>query len=151
MTIDSPEALIARGIARRSLYVAPLWLLAAGLIWGVGGAASAAYALALVVANFAAAAALINWSVRISPVALMLTVLVGFALRLGILLLLVLAVSGLSLFEPVPLAITIAAGHLGLLVNEIRYVSASLSLPLSAPNSSGPNPPGPNPPGKETL
>ncbi|HCB34116.1 MAG TPA: ATP synthase subunit I [Acidimicrobiaceae bacterium] len=121
----APERDIARAIARRALAAAAPWLLVAGLVWGVDGAASAAYGLALVVLNLLAAAALITHSARISPTAVMVAVLAGFVVRLGLLTLAVLAVSGLSLFEPVPLAATIVVGHLGLLVWESRRVVAS--------------------------
>lgn len=122
-----PERDIARGITRRALYVAPVWLLAAGLIWGIDGAASAAYGLALVLANLLAAAAIITHSARISPTALMAAVMGGFVVRLGLLAAAVLAVSSLSVFEAVPLAITILVSHLGLLVWETRYVSLTLA------------------------
>ena len=130
---------MARGIARRSLWVAPVWLALSGIVWGVGGAASSGFGLLLVVANLLAAAASMAWAVRISPVALMITVMVGFALRLALLLLAVWAVSGLSLFEPIPLAITIGVSHLGLLAFEMRYVSLSLSpAPVAAVGSQVP-------------
>ena len=123
----SPEKVIAVHIARRGLLVSPLWIAICGLIWGYGAAASAAYGVVLVLANLFAAAALMNWAIRISPVALMATTLGGFIVRLGLLFVAVLAVSSLDLFEPIPLGITIAICHLGLLVWEIRYVSGSLA------------------------
>ena len=125
----SPEKAIAIDIARRGLLVGPVWVVFCGVVWGIGGATSAAYALVLVLGNLLLAAGLANWAIRVSPVLLMATSLGGFVVRLGLLLVAVLAVSGLSLFEPVPLAITIAAGHLGLLAWEIRYVSLRLAAP----------------------
>ena len=126
---DAPERAIAADIARRSLYVSPVWVAACGLVWGVGGAASAAYGIVLVVVNLVAAAAIMTWAVRISPVALMAASLGGFVGRLAVLFGAVVAVSGLSLFEQVPLGITIGVSHLGLLVWEMRYVSLRLAAP----------------------
>ncbi len=128
-TVLEPERGIARDIVRRGLYVAPVWLLITGLIWGIGGAASSAYGLALVLANIWAAAAIITHAARISPTALMGAVMGGFIVRLALLAGAVFAVSWLSLFEPVPLAITILVSHLGLLVVEARYVSLALAQP----------------------
>ncbi len=124
-----PERDIARDIVRRALYIAPVWLLIAGLAWGIDGAVSSAYGLVLVLANLLAAAAIITYAARISPTALMAAVMGGFIVRLALLVGAVFAVSWISLFEPVPLAITILVAHLGLLVVEARYVSLALAQP----------------------
>ncbi len=143
---DAPERAIANDIARRSLYVSPVWVAICGIAWGAGGAASAAYGIVLVVANLVAAAAIMTWAVRISPVALMAASLGGFVGRLAVLFGAVLAVSGLSLFEPIPLGMTIGVSHLGLLVWEMRYVSLSLSSPGVVPKRSSRRSAGPRGP-----
>ncbi len=129
----SPEKIIAWQVARRGLLVSPLWIAACGLIWGFGGAASAAYGLVLVLANLLVAAVLMNWAIAISPAALMAATLGGFVARLGALAGAVMAVSRLSAFEPIPLGITIAISHLGLLSWEMRYVSLRLAAPIGRP------------------
>jgi len=125
----SPERDIAFDMARRSLWVFPAWVVASGFIWGMGGAFSSALGYVLVIGNLAAAAALMAWGARTSPVALMGATLGGFIARLVVLAGIVLAVAQLSFFEPVPIAITIITSHLGLLVWEIRYVSLRLAAP----------------------
>ncbi len=125
----SPERAIARDIARRSLWVFPAWVVASGLIWGIGGALSSALGYGLVIGNLATAAALMAWGARTSPVALMGVTLGGFVVRLALLAGIVLAVGQLGFFEPVPIAITIISSHIGLLVWEIRYVSLRLAAP----------------------
>ena len=125
----APERDIAFDMARRSLWVFPAWVVVSGFIWGMGGALSSALGYVLVVGNLAAAAALMAWGARTSPVALMAVTLGGFIVRLALLAGVVLAVSPLGFFEPVPIAITILASHLGLLVWEIRYVSLRLAAP----------------------
>lgn len=134
---DTPERDIARDMVRRALPVAPVWVIVCGLVWGVGGAVSAGYALVLVLANFLAAATLLTWAARISPAALMGAALGGFVLRLACITLAVLAVQGLGWFEPIPLGITIIVAHLGLLMWETRYVSLSLAHPGLAPGGRG--------------
>lgn len=126
-----PERIIAASIARRALIAAPAWLIVAGVIWGVGGALSAAYGVALVVANIFAAAAIIVFAARISPTALMAATLGGFVVRLGALVGAVYAVSWSSLFEPWPLGLSVGVGHLGLLAVECRYLSLALARPTS--------------------
>lgn len=122
-----PERAIATSIAKRALIAAPIWLIAAGIIWGVGGALSAAYGVGLVVANIFAAAAIITVAARISPAALMAATLGGFVVRLVALLGAVYAVSWSSLFEPWPLGLSVGIGHLGLLAVECRYLSLALA------------------------
>tara|TARA_B110000008_G_scaffold97272_1_gene99856 strand:+ start:286 stop:753 length:468 start_codon:yes stop_codon:yes gene_type:complete len=126
---SEPERLIVADLVKRGLKIAPIWILLAGLIWGFDGAASAAYGLALVLANFVMAAAFLTWAGRISPAVLMAAALGGFIFRLIILTIAVVAVRNLSMFLPVPLGITIIVSHLGLLTWETRYVSLSLAHP----------------------
>ena len=125
----APERQVARDIVRRGLLVAPLLILACGAIWGLVGAASSAYAIVLVLANFLLAAFLITWSARISLGVLMGAVLFGYLLRLGLIFLAVYVVKDASWVERLPLGFTIIVTHLGLLVWELRYVSATLAYP----------------------
>ncbi len=133
---SEPERLIVADLVKRGLKIAPIWILLAGLIWGFDGAASAAYGLALVLANFVMAAAFLTWAGRISPAVLMAAALGGFIFRLIILTIAVVAVRNLSMFLPVPLGITIIVSHLGLLTWETRYVSLSLAHPGLVPDAS---------------
>ncbi|MAQ48694.1 MAG: ATP synthase subunit I, partial [Chloroflexi bacterium] len=122
---DEPEKGIVVDMLRRGIKIVPAWLLISLLVWGVDGALSAAYGVALIFANFLTAALFLTWAARISPAALMFAALFGFIFRLGALTVAVIAVSKISFFAPVPLGITIIVSHLGLLVWETRYVSLS--------------------------
>jgi hypothetical protein len=124
----APEQEIANDLAKRALIVAPLFL-AFGAIWGLDGVASAAYGLAIVVVNFLVAAALLAWAARISPVVIMAAALFGFLVRMGLVAAAVLAVIDATWVEVVPLGITIAVTHVGLLFWETTKVSASLAFP----------------------
>lgn len=126
---------MARDLARRAVPVAPVLVALCGVVWGMDGALSSAYAVALVVANFLVAAALMAWAVRISLAALMATVLAGYLVRLGALALAVLAVRHAGWVELVPLGLTLVATHLGLLVWESRKVSLSLAFPGLKPDA----------------
>ncbi|MEC8975760.1 MAG: ATP synthase subunit I [Actinomycetota bacterium] len=132
-----PERGIVADMLRRGVKFVPMWLLFTLLLWGPDGAASAAYGIGLIFANFIAAAALLTWAGRISPTALMVAALGGFILRLGVLTVAVIAASKISVFAPVPLGITIIVSHLGLLIWETRYVSLSLAYPGIGPRPLG--------------
>jgi hypothetical protein len=136
---DTPavEREVAFDMVRRALPVAPVLLLAAGLGWGSAGAYSAAYALVLVLLNFVLAAALLSWAAKSSLSLLMAAALGGYLLRLALITVAVLAITGQSWFRPIPLSATIVITHLGLLIWELRYVSASLAFPGLKPQQKG--------------
>jgi hypothetical protein len=136
---DGPavERQIAIDLARRGLIVAPVLLLAAGLGWGIHGVLSAAYALVLVLLNFALSAALLSWAARTSLGLLMGVTLFGYVARLALIAVAVLAISGQPWFSPIPLCATLLVTHLGLLIWETRYVSATLAFPGLKPRPAG--------------
>jgi hypothetical protein len=131
---QAPEREVARDLVKRGLWVAPFWILLCGAIWGVDGAASAAYGLAIVLGNFLLAAAIMTVTARMSPAALMGGVLFGFLIRLGVILIAILLVVDQDWVNVVPLGITIVLFHLGLLFWETSKVSASLAFPGLKPN-----------------
>jgi hypothetical protein len=131
----APETEIARDLVRRAVPVAPVLVVISGLVWGLDGALSSAYAVALVVVNFLVAAALMAWAAKISVGMLMGTVLAGYLLRLGAITLAVLAVRNAGWVELLPLGLTLVTTHLGLLVWEARHVSLSLAFPGLKPRA----------------
>ena len=128
---DGPatEQSIANDLVKRGLMVLPALLVVFGITHGLHGALSSAYGLALVLVNFLFAAALLAWSARISLSMLMVAVLGGYVLRLGLVTAAVIAVRDTAWVEMVPLGVTIIVTHLGLLLWETKYVSASLAYP----------------------
>lgn len=134
----APETEVALDLARHALPVAPVLIAVCGLVWGLHGALSSAYAVGLVVANFLVAAALMAWAARISVAMLMGTVLAGYLLRLGALTVAVLAVRHAGWVELVPLGLTLVITHVGLLVWETRRVSLSLAYPGLKPSALNP-------------
>ena len=131
----APERQVARDLVRHGLIVAPVAIALGALGWGAAGAASVAFALGLVLANFLVAAALLGWAARISLGLLMGVSLFGFVLRLGAISAAVLLVADQAWVEPIPLGITLVVTHLGLLFWETRFVSASLAFPGLKPSS----------------
>ena len=120
-------------MVRRALPVLPVLILVAGLIWGVHGALSAAFAIGLVLVNFTLSATLMVWSARIALALMMVAALGGFVVRLALITVAVLAVKDQPWVEIVPLGLTLVVTHLGLLIWEARHLSMSLAYPAVKP------------------
>ena len=125
----SVELDIVRHLLVQGAKAAPLLVVAAALVWGVDGALSAAYGLALVGANYLLSAALLSTTARISLGLMMGAALFGYLMRLGLIFLAVWLVKDASWVNVVPLGITLIITHLGLLLWELRYISGSLAYP----------------------
>ena len=127
--IGAPELGVATDMARKSLVVAAVLIVASGAIWGVAGALSSAYSVVLVVLNFIAAAALIGAGAKRGVNFLMAAVLGGYLARFAVLTAAILLVKDASWVERAPLFITLLVTHIGLLLWETRSVSLSLAYP----------------------
>lgn len=128
------EQEVVRDLIKRGLIALPVALGIGFVGWGFDGMASVGFAVALVLVNFAVAAALLGWAARISLGLLMGVTLFGFLLRLAAIGVAVMAVKGQSWVAPLPLGIALVVAHLGLLFWETRYVSASLAFPGLKPS-----------------
>jgi hypothetical protein len=126
---EEVESAIARDLAKHAAYVAPLTVVALGLWKGWPGAIGAALALALVVANFLAAAALLTWSARISPAAVAGAALGGYVVRIGLITVVGVAVHDQPWLNFAVFGIVLLTAHLGLLAWELRSVSLTLAAP----------------------
>ncbi|HUW04303.1 MAG TPA: ATP synthase subunit I [Acidimicrobiales bacterium] len=129
----APEREVVADLLRRAVYVGPVFIALGAIGWGTAGALSAAFAITLVVANFALAAALMGWAARISFGMLAGVALFGYLIRIGLVFAAVWLVKDASWVERVPLGLTLVITHLGLLFWEVRYVSASLAFPGLTP------------------
>jgi hypothetical protein len=131
----APEGQLVRDMMKRAAWAAPVMIAVFGLIWGVAGALSTAYAIGLVCVNFVLAASLMAWSARISVAMLGAAAMFGFLIRLAIIFAAVLLVREAWWVQLVPLGLTIVITHLGLLFWEMKYVSASLAFPGLKPKT----------------
>lgn len=132
----SPATQVAFDMVKRSIPFLPLGVLVGAAFAGTDGAWSVAFAMVLVLVNFVLAAALLAWASRISFALVASAALGGYALRLGLIFLAVWLVKDQSWVALVPLGVTIIVTHLGLLVWELRFVSASLAYPGLKPRTS---------------
>jgi hypothetical protein len=134
MTDATPELRVATDMARKSLVVAAILVVASSIVWGVDGALSSAYSVVLVVLNFLAAAALIGAGAKRGANFLMAAVLGGYLARLGVLTAAIVLVKDAAWVERAPLFITLLVTHVGLLIWETRSVSLSLAYPGLKPS-----------------
>jgi len=105
-------------------------LIAIGAIgWQMHGVLTTAFAVAIVVLNFLAAAALMTWAARISLGMLMGAVLIGYIVRMGIIALAVFAVKDEPWVVLPLLGFALVLTHLALLFWEMRHLSVSLAYP----------------------
>lgn len=127
------EREVARDLLRRGLAAGPVLTAVAAAIWGVRGGVSAAFALAVVLANFAVAGVLAGWAGRRSPGWVGGVALGGFALRMAMVTAAVLSVRRADWLEPTALGVCLVACHLALLAWQARHVSLSLAFPALSP------------------
>jgi hypothetical protein len=132
----SPEADIARDLVKRAIWVAPALLVLSALAWGVDGALSAGVGIGIVMANFTLSAAMLTWAGRISVGFVLGVSMFGYVFRLGLITAVVLLIKDFAWVELVPLGLTLIITHLGLLLWETKYVSASLAYPGLKPSAS---------------
>ena len=127
--IPAVEREVVVDMVRRAAPVLPAVVLVAGLVRGLDGAYSAAFAVALVIGNFLLAAALLGWAARISPVVLAAAAMGGFVGRLVVITVAFLLVKDQAWVDVAAFGFTLIVTHLGLLIWETRHVSASLAFP----------------------
>ena len=130
----APEVGVSKDMIRRGLVVAPLLIAVCGFVWGLHGAYSSAYGVAIVLVNFALAAGLVAVTARISIGLMMGAVLFGYLVRLGLIFLAVLLVKESGWISLPALGATIIVTHLGLLIWEMKFVALSLSHPGLKPS-----------------
>jgi hypothetical protein len=127
------EKEIVTDMARRAAYAAPVIVIVAGAIWGGRGALSAAYALGLVLLNFALSATILTRAAKMSPNATMAAVLGGFLFRMTLVAVAIALVNDAGWVSRFPLGLTVVGTHLGLLMWEARFLSVSLAFPALKP------------------
>jgi hypothetical protein len=127
------EKQIVVDMARRAALVAPALVLVGAIGWGVHGALSVAYALAVVLVNFGLSAAIVGRAAKASPGVMMGAVLGGFLFRMVLVAAAVALVNDAGWVSRLPLGVAIVATHLGLLIWEAKYLSVSLAFPALKP------------------
>lgn len=131
----SPAAEVARDMVKKGLVALPVGMVLGAVFGGFAGAMSVSYGIGLVLVNLILSAALLAWASKISFAAVASAALGGYAMRLGLIFLAVWVVKDMSWVAMLPLGITLIVTHLGLLVWELRHVSASMAYPGLKPKT----------------
>ncbi len=131
----SPAAEVAADMVKRGLLLLPFGMSVGAMIQGFNGAMSVTFGMVLVLINLVLSAALLAWASKISFAAVASAALGGYAIRLGLIFLAVWIVKDMYWVAMVPLGLTLIVTHLGLLVWELRYVSASMAYPGLKPKT----------------
>jgi hypothetical protein len=128
---DTPpvERQLAFDMARRAVPLAPVLVALSGLVWGWDGVWSSLVAVGIVLLNLIGAALAMTWAARRSLATLMAVALGGFVVRMAIVVVIVALIRHEPWVDLVALGVNILVTQLGLLVLELRYVSASLAFP----------------------
>ena len=117
------ESNLARDTVARGIYVGPVLVLIFGLLRGWDGAWSAALGVALVVANFLLAGALLSISARISLQAYHAAALIGFFLRTALFIGAVYLIASLVEVDRIAFGISAVVAYLALLTWEAVAIS----------------------------
>ncbi|MEX1124407.1 MAG: ATP synthase subunit I [Acidimicrobiia bacterium] len=117
------ESLLARKVAFRGLYVAPVIIAIFWLTRGWQGAWSSALGLAVVVLNFLLAGAILSISARISLQAYHAAAFIGFFLRLGLFVGAVAIIANVLDVDRLAFGISAVVGYLSLLTLEAVAIS----------------------------
>ena len=125
---------MARHTVARAVYVAPVLIVIFALIGGWQGAWSSALGVAVVVANFLLAGALLSISARISLQAYHAAALIGFILRLGLFAGAAYLIAALVDVDRLAFGISAVIGYLTLLVIEAIAVANGGERDLSWTN-----------------
>jgi hypothetical protein len=129
--VETPdvERQVALDLARRGALIAPVVIIVAGLIAGWDGVLSAAIALAIVLLNFLAAAAIMTRAAKSGPGALGAAAAGGFAVRMAVILIALVVLHNQPWIDMPVFGIVLVGSVLGLLFWEMKYVSLTLAAP----------------------
>ncbi len=128
------ESILARHTVARVVYVGPVLVAIFAVIGGWTGAWSAALGIALVIANFLLAGAILSISARISLQAYHAAALIGFILRLGLFAGAAYLIAALVDVDRLAFGISAVIGYLTLLVIEAIAVANGGERDLSWTN-----------------
>ncbi|CAN5895960.1 hypothetical protein BH23ACT5_BH23ACT5_07550 [soil metagenome] len=118
------ETILARHTVSRAVFVAPVLIAAFWLARGTGGALGAVLGVAVIVANFLLAGAILSISARISLAVYHAAALFGFFVRLGLIMLTMLLVARLvEDLDRLAFGISAVIGYLVLLTWEAVAVA----------------------------
>ena len=127
--VDKIERGIASDLAKKAAIVTPIVVIGLGVWRGPDAALGAFLALALVVVNFFASAAILGWTAKHAPHALAGVAMLSFLGRLVIITIIGAGIKQLDIVDFPVFAITLVVSYLALLFWEMRSISLTLAYP----------------------
>ncbi|MGZ8733651.1 MAG: ATP synthase subunit I [Acidimicrobiia bacterium] len=127
--VPDHESEIARDLARRTLFVAPIVLIVAGLWQGWEGVVGAALGLVVVAANFLVLAKLMATGAKAGAQAVAFAAMLSYAVLLIVVTLLAVILRGISQVDLASFVVTIAIVHLALLFLELPKLGLTPGAP----------------------
>lgn len=128
-----PERELARRLAPWGVPATALAFLGGALAGGAGAGWSAGLGVAVAAANFTLHGLSLAWAARISAVALGTVAVVGFALRMGAIVALLLVLDRLAWFSPLAFGLAVVPATLVLLGLEVRLLCGGVGSELRLP------------------
>ena len=128
-SIEKIERDIAADLAKKAAIVTPIVVIGLGIWRGPDAALGAFLALALIVANFFASAAILGWTAKHAPHALAGVAMLSFLGRLVIITIIGAGIKQLDIVDFPVFAITLVVSYLALLFWEMRSISLTLAYP----------------------
>jgi len=128
-SIEKIERDIAVDLAKKAAIVTPIVVIGLGVWRGPDAALGAFLALALIVGNFFASAAILGWTAKHAPHALAGVAMLSFLGRLLIITIIGAGIKQLDIVDFPVFGITLVVSYLALLFWEMRSISLSLAYP----------------------
>ena len=128
-SVQQVEREIAVDLAKKAAIVTPIVVIGLGIWRGPDAALGAFLALALIVANFFASAAILGWTAKHAPHALAGAAMLSFLGRLVIITIIGAGIKQLDIVDFPVFAITLVVSYLALLFWEMRSISLTLAYP----------------------
>jgi hypothetical protein len=120
---------IAVDLAKKAAIITPIVVIAVGVWRGPDAALGAFLALALVVVNFFASAAILGWTAKHAPHALAGVAMLSFLGRLVIITIIGAGIKQLDIVDFPVFGVTLVVSYLALLFWEMRSISLTLAYP----------------------
>jgi len=128
-SVQKIEREIAVDLAKKAAIITPIVVIAVGVWRGPDAALGAFLALALVVVNFFASAAILGWTAKHAPHALAGVAMLSFLGRLVIITIIGAGIKQLDIVDFRVFGITLVVSYLALLFWEMRSISLTLAYP----------------------
>ncbi len=123
MSMVEPERELVRRLLPWALPALAVAFMLGVTIGGWNAGWSAAIGIAVVAANFSAHGLSLAWAARLSPTVLFAVGMGGFVVRLGAILIVMLALDRLAFFSPLAFVAALVPATVALLVLELRLLS----------------------------